>query len=229
MARAELAEQKLVESGQALDVLREERDAARRQALASTELSRLVRQRLYEARKESSELRDRIATLERDRQSATAEAGALSSRLVEVNTELQRMAQARVEAAGGSAMASATRPAGLSDRLPHLRRRRDRRAAAGERARLVALLGQSGWLDAEWYLAKYPDVREAGLDPVEHYLDFGWKERRDPSPRFDTMGYLMANLDVAKSGTNPLVHFLEHGLAEGRPPGAGAAAGAAAG
>jgi len=49
-----------------------------------------------------------------------------------------------------------------------------------------------------------------------HFLRFGWKEGRDPSPYFNTNYYLNQNQDVRKAGINPLVHFLQKGLAEGR-------------
>ncbi len=62
--------------------------------------------------------------------------------------------------------------------------------------------------DADFYLSQYPGVAEAGLDPLEHYVQLGWREGRDPSPDFSTRHYLEANLDVAISGVNPFVHFL---------------------
>lgn len=74
------------------------------------------------------------------------------------------------------------------------------------------------WFDADWYLAAYGDVREARMDPAEHYCDFGWKEGRNPGPGFDTAWYLRTNPDVASSGLNPLSHFLEYGRKEGRTP-----------
>jgi serralysin len=47
-------------------------------------------------------------------------------------------------------------------------------------------------------------------------MQFGWKEGRDPSAQFDTLGYLMNNPDVAAGGANPLDHFLVFGIYEGR-------------
>lgn len=70
--------------------------------------------------------------------------------------------------------------------------------------------------DPIYYLFWYPDVRAAGLDPLHHYLHYGWKEGRDPSAGFSTSGYLAANPDVAAAGYNPLVHFVNSGFAEGR-------------
>ena len=34
--------------------------------------------------------------------------------------------------------------------------------------------------DAEWYLAHYPDIAHAKVDPFKHYSVFGWKEGRWP-------------------------------------------------
>jgi hypothetical protein len=44
----------------------------------------------------------------------------------------------------------------------------------------------------------------------------GWKEGRDPSAGFDTLGYLGANPDVAAAGVNPLEHYLTFGIYEER-------------
>ena len=73
-----------------------------------------------------------------------------------------------------------------------------------------------GGFDAAYYAAHNPDVVAAGYDPLQHYLEYGWKERRDPCAHFSTAGYLRANPDVLKTGMNPLSHFWLHGLAEGR-------------
>jgi hypothetical protein len=72
--------------------------------------------------------------------------------------------------------------------------------------------------DAEYYLHRNPDVRTAGMDPLEHYIRFGWKEGRDPTPGFSTSYYLQINPDVQKSGVNPFYHYLMKGREEGRHP-----------
>ena len=86
-------------------------------------------------------------------------------------------------------------------------------------AQHVELLTGSGLFDADWYLAAYPDVAEAGSNPADHYLSDGWREGRNPGPDFSSNGYLKANRDVATAGLNPLIHYLEHGISEGRLPG----------
>tara|TARA_Y100000592_G_C5251187_1_gene212904 strand:- start:15 stop:296 length:282 start_codon:yes stop_codon:yes gene_type:complete len=80
----------------------------------------------------------------------------------------------------------------------------------------MGLLYTSDLFDADWYLDTYPDVSGAGLDPAEHYLLYGAKEGRKPSPQFDGKWYLKANPDVAKENRNPLIHYLKFGRAENR-------------
>ncbi len=75
-----------------------------------------------------------------------------------------------------------------------------------------------GEFDRDFYLAVYPDIRKAGLDPLEHYVRHGWGEGRDPSTEFSTSYYLSANPDVATAQVNPLAHYVLTGRSEGRPP-----------
>ncbi len=63
--------------------------------------------------------------------------------------------------------------------------------------------------DAAWYLATYPDVAEAGMDPMEHYLVRGFREGRDPSADFDTRYYRWRYLRDAPDAV-PLLHFLHN-------------------
>ncbi len=79
-----------------------------------------------------------------------------------------------------------------------------------------ALVEGSGYFDAQWYQAQYPDVARLSMSPLHHYLRYGWRVGRHPSPRFDTKKYLQHYRDVARAGLNPLVHFLRNGQQEGR-------------
>jgi hypothetical protein len=45
--------------------------------------------------------------------------------------------------------------------------------------------------DAEFYLAKYPDVARAGVNPFRHYVEYGAAEGRKPHPLFDPEYYLL--------------------------------------
>lgn len=81
------------------------------------------------------------------------------------------------------------------------------------------MVEESGLFDPDWYLSVYDDLRRSKVDPVRHYLEHGWREGRDPGPRFSTRGYLRSNPDVGASDQNPLLHYLEHGRFEGRTDG----------
>jgi hypothetical protein len=72
--------------------------------------------------------------------------------------------------------------------------------------------------DGVFYRQENPDVAQAGVDPKRHYLEFGWREGRNPHPLFDTAFYLSDNPDVRDAGIHPLIHYLEHGWKEGRSP-----------
>ena len=72
--------------------------------------------------------------------------------------------------------------------------------------------------DATYYLAHNPDVAAAKVDPLLHYLTYGWKEGRDPNAYFSTTWYLAQNPDVAAAKANPLEHFEYYGWREGRDP-----------
>lgn len=93
-------------------------------------------------------------------------------------------------------------------------------ALPGARARSLEserqIVETSFLFDRNWYLQKYADVAQAGVDPIHHYMSIGWHEGRDPGPAFTTSAYLKANEDVARAGANPLLHFIQFGLAEGR-------------
>ncbi len=80
----------------------------------------------------------------------------------------------------------------------------------------VAIVRASHLFDADWYLDRYPDVKVLGLDAAEHYLAYGARLNRDPSPRFDSAGYNELNPDVINLGVNPLLHYLKWGKRERR-------------
>lgn len=73
-----------------------------------------------------------------------------------------------------------------------------------------------GEFDAEFYLRAHPDIAAAGIDPLEHFLVTGWREGRDPHPKFSVRDYLETYPDIAQAGMNPFVHYVRTGRAEGR-------------
>ncbi|MEP2651488.1 MAG: hypothetical protein ABJH06_05770 [Paraglaciecola sp.] len=80
----------------------------------------------------------------------------------------------------------------------------------------IGLLLTSEYFDAAWYLETYPDVAASEINPAEHYLKFGAKEGRFPSPQFDGKWYLQRYPDIADADVNPLIHFIKFGISEGR-------------
>ena len=92
-----------------------------------------------------------------------------------------------------------------------------RKLRNGLRARRnYAAVQRSGLFDADGYRRANPDIHEAGLDPLRHYLVLGWREGRRPGPAFDPDYYNYANPDLAKAGLNPLFHYVVYGRREGR-------------
>jgi hypothetical protein len=61
--------------------------------------------------------------------------------------------------------------------------------------------------DRDFYLRANPDVRAAGMDPLEHYLKYGIAEQRQPHPLFDPTHY-----------GNSLLHFLRTGQGRSTHP-----------
>ena len=80
------------------------------------------------------------------------------------------------------------------------------------------IISRSGIFDPNYYLLTYPDVRRADVNPLWHYIRYGWKEGRNPTEYFDTKFYLDNNPDVKIKGLNPLFHYIKFGMKEGRQP-----------
>lgn len=72
--------------------------------------------------------------------------------------------------------------------------------------------------DSDAYLARYPDVAAAGINPFLHYLGGGAAEGRQRSAALDEVYYLASNPDVDGVGIDPFVHYYTAGRFEGRQP-----------
>ncbi len=83
------------------------------------------------------------------------------------------------------------------------RLRREARSASKARR---ALFSESGLFDHNWYLDHNPDVRGADQSPLDHFVEHGVLEWRDPGPDFDTAFYTARNPSFAKSGLSPFEH-----------------------
>lgn len=72
--------------------------------------------------------------------------------------------------------------------------------------------------DSIHYLETNPDVAASGMNPLTHYVAYGWRENRAPNPLFDNFWYISDNPDVGEAGQVPLAHYARFGAAEGRTP-----------
>jgi SAM-dependent methyltransferase len=70
------------------------------------------------------------------------------------------------------------------------------------------VIESSGTFDRHWYLARYPDVRAAGVDPLRHFLLHGHVEGRYPNPIFATGWYRRRYADTLRAHVNPLADYL---------------------
>jgi hypothetical protein len=96
--------------------------------------------------------------------------------------------------------------------------RRVRLALSKSRVRreLYEHISSSVFFDKRFYLDSNPDLLAAGVDPIVHYLQFGAREGRNPSPFFAETGYRGRNPDVAAANISAIEHYESHGRAEGR-------------
>src|SRR5205085_6184775 len=99
----------------------------------------------------------------------------------------------------------------LQDKIASLGALRERgeAGARNDTSRDVALL-----FDAEWYLARYPEVARSGMSPLVHYALRGAAEGHDPHPLFDARWYVENDPTVVQSGLTPLAHYVTEGARE---------------
>jgi glycosyltransferase involved in cell wall biosynthesis len=63
--------------------------------------------------------------------------------------------------------------------------------------------------DPEFYLRQYKDVAKGGMDPLAHYLRFGWKENRNPSAEMTTLELIASNPEALRrlAGNKPALRL----------------------
>ncbi len=92
-------------------------------------------------------------------------------------------------------------------------------------ATIIPSLEAIGGLDPIYYLNRYPDIVNSGIDPITHYVNFGSREARSPRVLFDSRYYLSQNEDVADAFEKGIIrdlvtHYVNSGANEGRDPSA---------
>jgi len=70
--------------------------------------------------------------------------------------------------------------------------------------------------DSKFYLRNYGDIRDGGIDPLMHYVLYGWQEGRNPCDWFSSTFYLNRYDDVRVNNINPFYHYLTVGAQEKR-------------
>jgi glycosyltransferase involved in cell wall biosynthesis len=215
-----------------LDRVREEVDEAHRaygpvladERRAGAELRHELDAEAAAARANAQRLSRRVAALQAERSEWHAARAALEDRLA--------------EAERAAAEAKAERDLGVGPRLRRRWTRRRARAAQRRRAlrqlatwvlkpgsvgrprnvREYLALRRSPYFDRERYLRENPDVAEAGMDPVLHYVEHGARANLDPGPSFSTARYRTAHPELTESGVNPLYHFIRERRRSGTAP-----------
>lgn len=78
------------------------------------------------------------------------------------------------------------------------------------------IIKKNNLFDEEYYLKKYKKVKKSKMNPLLHYLFFGFSEGKKPNPYFDSIFYINKYSDAKQSSLNPLVHYSLYGLKEDR-------------
>ena len=84
---------------------------------------------------------------------------------------------------------------------------------ASEITRGYKAIRKNNLFDDEFYLKKYPKVASSGMDPLLHYIFFGFNEGKKPNDTFDGIFYKNHYSDV---DINPLVHYALYGIKQNR-------------
>lgn len=75
-------------------------------------------------------------------------------------------------------------------------------------------LADSGLFDGVWYQSNYEDVSRSGLDPLDHFMQFGIMLKRDPGPDFSETFFRACLPDKLSQTDSYLLHRLRHGPIE---------------
>ena len=80
------------------------------------------------------------------------------------------------------------------------------------------IIEQSGLFSPVYYLTTYPDIWDAGVDPLLHFCRRGWKEGRQPNADFDLVSYVENNPEISRRNINPLIYYINNGKIEEEIP-----------
>ena len=110
----------------------------------------------------------------------------------------------------------------MSPKKPAIREPRsaisEPRSAIREPSAEYILIQRSGLFDRDWYLERYPDVANDGIDPLRHYVEHGVLEGRQPNLFFEPVWYRDVYLP-RQPDVVPFTHYLTVGAHENFRPG----------
>ena len=68
------------------------------------------------------------------------------------------------------------------------------------------------YFDPNYYLEHYPEIKAQNINPFDHYVQYGWKEGKNPSAIFETTFYVRQYLYTNKYNLNPLADYIKSKL-----------------
>jgi glycosyltransferase involved in cell wall biosynthesis len=96
----------------------------------------------------------------------------------------------------------------------------DNQETDAEKAALRQLLERHPYVDRDWYLRTYDDVRESQLDPIEHYIAYGAREKRAPNRYFNAAFYRANAPHAVPEEQLELLDYHDRGWWQGAQPSA---------
>jgi len=78
------------------------------------------------------------------------------------------------------------------------------------------LIKKSGYFDLKYYLLHNPDIRKSDVNPLLHYVRYGWQEGRYPSREWKTILDGGPAQNTQSSMDNPLIEFIKRNNVEKR-------------
>ncbi|MBZ9570447.1 glycosyltransferase [Methanobrevibacter sp. TMH8] len=78
------------------------------------------------------------------------------------------------------------------------------------------IIKNSNFFNEEFYIYKYPNLKDLYITPLIHYMIYGYNENKIPSENFNPKFYLKSYKNVKKIKMNPLMHYVLYGINENK-------------
>lgn len=78
------------------------------------------------------------------------------------------------------------------------------------------MIKRSNFFNEEFYIRKYPNMKDSSFNSLIHYMFHGYNENKIPSENFSPKFYLKSYKNVKKMKMNPLVHYVLYGRNENK-------------